>query len=95
MIATAQTVCNEDGTVTFRYKNDQAKNVMVDVQFAGRNPMQYDEQNGLWTATLGPAAPDMYPYCFIVDGVSVMDPQCDQYWRAKNPRLCCACACKI
>ena len=80
MIATAQTVCNEDGTVTFRYKNDQAKNVMVDVQFAGRNPMQYDEQNGLWTATLGPAAPDMYPYCFIVDGVSVMDPQCDQYF---------------
>ena len=49
MIATAQTVCNEDGTVTFRYKNDQAKNVMVDVQFAGRNPMQYDG----WTTFSG------------------------------------------
>ena len=66
------TVCNADGTVTFQYKNDQAKEVLVDVQFAGRNAMQRNEQ-GRWTVTLGPVAPDMYPYCFIVDGVSVMD----------------------
>ena len=67
------TVCNADGTVTFRYWNDHAKDVQVDVQFAGRNPMKRDA-DGVWTATLGPAAPDMYPYCFVVDGVSVMDP---------------------
>ncbi len=73
------TVCNEDGTVTFRYKNDNAKEVMVDVQFAGRNTMTKDS-DGIWTATLGPAAPDMYPYCFIVDGVSVMDPENDLYF---------------
>lgn len=72
-------VCNEDGTVTFRYRNDNAKEVMVDVQFAGRNPMTRDA-DGLWTATVGPAAPDMYPYCFIVDGVSVMDPENSQYF---------------
>ena len=76
----AQTICNADGTVTFQYKNDKAKEVQVDVQFAGRNPMKKDAKTGLWTATLGPAAPDMYPYCFIVDGVSVMDPLCDQYF---------------
>ena len=76
----AQTVCNADGTVTFQYKNDSAKQVMVDVQFAGRQPMTRDAQTGLWTATLGPAAPDMYPYCFIVDGVSIMDPLCEQYF---------------
>ena len=74
------TICHEDGTVTFQYKNDQAKEVMVDVQFAGRKAMQRDAQTGLWTVTLSPAAPDMYPYCFIVDGVSVMDPTCDQYF---------------
>ena len=73
------TVCNADGTVTFQYKNDQAKEVLVDVQFAGRNAMQRNEQ-GLWTVTLGPVAPDMYPYCFIVDGVSVMDPENPQYF---------------
>ena len=73
------TVCNDDGTVTFYYSNLNAKDVQVDVQFAGRNPMQRDE-NGLWTVTLGPAAPDMYPYCFVVDGISVMDPQNPQYF---------------
>lgn len=73
-------VCNDDGTVTFNYQNDTAKTVLVDVQFAGRKEMKRDAQTGLWTATVGPAAPDMYPYCFIVDGVSVMDPENPQYF---------------
>ena len=76
----SSTVCNADGTVTFNYRNDHAKQVLVDVQFAGRNPMQRDSVTGLWTVTLGPVAPDMYPYCFIVDGVSVMDPENPQYF---------------
>ena len=74
------TIINEDGTVTFRYWNDNAKDVQVDVQFAGRKPMTPDAATGAWTVTLGPAAPDMYPYCFIVDGVSVMDPENPQYF---------------
>ncbi len=80
MQANAETICNDDGTVTFQYKNDQAKEVLVDVQFAGRKPMQKDAKTGLWTITLGPAAPDMYPYCFVVDGVSIMDPDNPQYF---------------
>ena len=75
----AQTCINADGTVTFKYHNDKAKEVLVDVQFAGRHAMQGDDQGG-WSVTLGPAAPDMYPYCFIVDGVSVMDPENPQYF---------------
>ena len=77
--ASAQPQCHDDGTVTFNYKNDSAKTVMVDVQFAGRKEMQRDA-TGVWSVTLGPAAPDMYPYCFIVDGVSVMDPENPQYF---------------
>ena len=80
MQANAETICNDDGTVTFQYKNDQAKEVLVDVQFAGRKPMQKDAKTGLWTITLGPAAPDMYPYCFVVDGLSIMDPDNPQYF---------------
>ncbi len=80
MQAKAGTICHADGTVTFQYKNDQAKEVLVDVQFAGRKAMQKDAQTGLWTVTLGPAAPDMYPYCFVVDGVSIMDPDNPQYF---------------
>jgi len=76
----ASTIVNPDGTVTFNYRNDNANEVQVDVQFAGRHAMQRDSVSGLWTITLGPAAPDMYPYCFVVDGVSIMDPQCDQWF---------------
>ena len=80
MQAKAGTITNADGTVTFQYKNDQAKEVLVDVQFAGRKAMQKDAKTGLWTVTLGPVAPDMYPYCFVVDGVSIMDPDNPQYF---------------
>ena len=86
MTAAAQPRCNADGTVTFQYRNDSAKNVMVDVQFAGRKEMTRGA-DGTWTVTLGakgdpnsPVAPDMYPYCFIVDGISVMDPANPQYF---------------
>lgn len=67
------TTVNPDNTVTFKYRNPDAKEVLVDVQFAGRHAMQKDD-NGVWSVTLGPAAPDIYPYCFVVDGISVMDP---------------------
>lgn len=77
---TPSTVVNADGTVTFNYRNNSAKSVHVDVQFAGRNEMKRDSLTGLWSVTLGPAAPDMYPYCFIVDGVSIMDPMCDEWF---------------
>lgn len=74
------TVFNPDGTVTFNYRNDSAQSVQVDVQFAGRHDMVRDEASGLWSLTLGPAEADMYPYCYVVDGVSVMDPRCDQFF---------------
>ena len=67
-------VVNPDNTVTFNYQNEHAKQVMVDVQFAGRHEMKKGENN-VWTVTLGPTVPDIYPYCFIVDGHQVMDPQ--------------------
>ena len=79
LTSSAQPRCNDDGTVTFQYKNDSARTVMVDVQFAGRKEMTRNA-DGLWTVTLGPAAPDMYPYCFIVDGISVMDPENPLYF---------------
>ena len=73
------TVVHPDNTVTFNYRNNNAKQVQVDVQFAGRKDMTKGE-NGVWTVTLGPTAPDIYPYCFIVDGNQVMDPQCPEWF---------------
>ena len=86
LTGSAQPRCNADGTVTFQLRADSAQQVLVDVQFAGRKEMSRGI-DGLWTVTLGnkgdvhaPVAPDMYPYCFIVDGVSVMDPENPQYF---------------
>ncbi len=67
-------VVNKDNTVTFNYRNNTAQKVEVDVHFAGRHEMKKDDK-GVWTITLGPTTPDIYPYCFIVDGMQVMDPQ--------------------
>ncbi len=85
--AGAQPRTNDDGTVTFQYQNDSAKKVTVDVQFASGQKEMTRDADGLWTVTLGnkgdlqsPVAPDMYPYCFYVDGVRVMDPKNPQYF---------------
>ena len=32
------------------------------------------DASGIWSVTVGPVKPDIYPYSFIVDGVPVMDP---------------------
>ncbi|MBK5722271.1 esterase [Dysgonomonas sp. Marseille-P4677] len=62
-----------DNTITFRYLAPNAQKVEIDPQFMeGTAPMVKDEK-GVWSITLGPIDPDMYPYAFIVDGVKVMD----------------------
>ena len=67
-------VVNPDNTVTFNYRDPNAKSVKVNAQFAGTQDM-VKGANGVWSITLGPVEPDMYPYSFIVDGVTIMDPQ--------------------
>lgn len=73
MVQVSSPVVNPDNSVTFNYRNDNAKEVLVDVQFAGRKAMSKDA-NGIWTITLQAPDTDMYPYCFIVDGQQIMDP---------------------
>ena len=71
---TSSPVVNPDNTITFNYSAPNAKKVQVSTQFAGTQDLQKGP-NGIWTVTLGPVEPDMYPYSFLVDGVQVMDPQ--------------------
>ena len=66
-------VVNPDNTVTFNFRSNTAQKVQVSTQFAGTQDME-KRDGGLWTITLGPVEPDMYPYSFIVDGVQTMDP---------------------
>ena len=64
-----------DKKVTFRYLAPAAKEVkLAGSQFGAANlPMKKDSV-GIWSVTVGPIKPDIYPYSFIVDGVTVMDP---------------------
>ena len=70
----ASPIVNPDNTVTFNLNAPDAKSVVISAQFAPKTEMQKNE-NGIWTITLGPVVPDIYPYCFEVDGIAVMDPQ--------------------
>lgn len=65
---------NPDHSVTFRYLAPQARAVELSAQFEkAALPMRKDAQ-GIWSVTTGPVKPDIYPYSFRVDGVTVMDP---------------------
>jgi enterochelin esterase-like enzyme len=61
-----------DGRVTFRLRAPNAKEVAVSV-VGNRLPMQKDEQ-GLWSVTSDPLAPEVYTYSLVIDGAPMNDP---------------------
>ncbi|WP_460913235.1 alpha/beta hydrolase [Spirosoma areae] len=65
---------NADKTVTFRYLAPQAKLVELSAQFEKAPVAMTRDEQGIWSVTVGPVKPDIYPYSFRVDGVTVMDP---------------------
>jgi enterochelin esterase-like enzyme len=71
-----------DRRVVFRLKAPDARQVSVLVGFsnpptamAPSYPLTKDDQ-GLWSATVGPLKPDMYEVQFNVDGLMIADPGC-------------------
>ncbi len=66
---------NPDRTITLRFRAPNAKEVDVIGEIDGKNHPMTKDANGVWTATIGPLAPDVYNYQFQVDGVIAMDPQ--------------------
>jgi enterochelin esterase family protein len=60
-----------DGSVTLRLRAPSAQEVTMNL--GGRTAMTKDE-NGVWSATTKPMEPDVYPYNFVVDGVTISDP---------------------
>jgi enterochelin esterase-like enzyme len=64
-----------DKKVTFRYIAPYAKDVKLSgSQFGAANLPMKKDSTGIWSITVGPIRPDIYPYSFVVDGVTVMDP---------------------
>ena len=77
--ASAPTV-SSDGYVTFTLNAPQATEVILRFQHQrGASPASdpypmTKDANGVWSITIGPLAPDMYGYDFILDGVNILDP---------------------
>ena len=63
-----------DGSVTFRCQAANARAVELDCQmFPQAIPMTRGE-NGVWSITVTPGKPDIYPYAFVIDGTRIADP---------------------
>lgn len=73
-----------DHRVTFRLEAPNADTVMVRGVKRGEVPMVKDA-HGLWTLTLGPVAPGLYGYSFIVDGESMLDPSNPEIKPERDP----------
>lgn len=71
---------HDDHRVTFRLKAPDAKQVALTggpilLALAVKEPVPFKKDNdSLWTLTVGPVKPDIYVYKFIIDGVTVPDP---------------------
>lgn len=66
---------HNDKTVTFEYLAPDAEKVLLSGQFLNGGPVEMTKgEQGIWRITTDPVQPDIYPYNFIVDGTSVMDP---------------------
>ena len=64
-----------DNRVTFRFRSPNAQKVELQLEGATQHlPMQKND-DGVWSVTTDPIAPDYYGYSFIADGVSLIDPK--------------------
>ena len=72
--AIASPLVSMAGAVTFNLQAPNAKEVLLSSQFLKAPVPMVKGRNGLWTLTVTPEKRDIYPYNFIVDGVSISDP---------------------
>ena len=64
-----------DRTVTLRYLAPNATQVTANGELDGKPHPMTKGDDGIWTVTVGPLAPDIYTYAFNVDGVVALDPR--------------------
>ncbi|QHV97247.1 alpha/beta hydrolase [Spirosoma endbachense] len=70
----------DDHTVTFRLKVPDAKQVSLTggpllLALGAKDPIPFQKAaDGIWSLTVGPVKPDIYVYKFIIDGLTVPDP---------------------
>ena len=63
-----------DRRITLRLLAPNAKSVVAAGELDGKPHPLTRGDNGVWSVTIGPLAPDIYTYAFNVDGVTALDP---------------------
>jgi len=63
-----------DNTVTFRYYSRTAQQVSLSGEFLPGIQGMTKDTSGVWSITIGPIKPDIYPYSFWSDTVQLADP---------------------
>jgi len=66
-------VIHPDRTVTFSVRAPNAQKVELSGQFQRGNQPLTKNPDGVWTITVGPIEPNLYPYNFVIDGLGVAD----------------------
>ena len=66
---------NPGTRVTFNYRAPGASHVALSGQFQEHDVPMTRNAQGIWSATVTIAKPDIYPYNFVVDGIRVQDPE--------------------
>ncbi len=63
-----------DKRVTFRIRAPKATEVLLNgIEYGKDYPLTKDDQ-GVWSVTIGPVQEQLLNYCFLVNGVRVLDP---------------------
>jgi enterochelin esterase family protein len=63
-----------DHSITFRYFSRTAKNVTLKGEFLSAPLSFAKDTSGVWSITVPPVKPDIYPYSFVEDSVELADP---------------------
>ncbi|MDX9782882.1 MAG: alpha/beta hydrolase-fold protein [Bacteroidales bacterium] len=65
---------HSDNSVTFRFYARNAQSVSLDTEILPAPVKMTKDDSGVWSITIPPVKPDIYPYSFQVDGIEVNDP---------------------
>ena len=63
-----------DHSITFRYFSRKAKKVTLSGEFLFAPVLMSKDTSGVWSVTVPPVKPDIYPYSFRVDSILTADP---------------------
>lgn len=65
---------HKDNSITFRYFSRKAQRVWLTGEFLATAIALKADTSGIWSVTVPPVKPDVYPYSLWVDSVQIADP---------------------